>query len=135
MHTGVVLLETQRYREVGRTTEDHRILFTSRTYLEARETKCDLREQKEEENIELQGATSGLEGASKSAGSHSMMVGPESNASSAPRPISLLAIFQGYKANIGVCFLQPACFWPAPPQIVRLTWSLGCHGNPSASGI
>lgn len=43
-------------------------MFTSRSYLEARGTERDLREQKKKENIELQGTTSGPERASKSAG-------------------------------------------------------------------
>lgn len=65
--------------------EDRRILFTARSYLEARETKGDLREWKKEENIELQGATSGPEGASKSSGSHGTMAGPESQSQFCPR--------------------------------------------------
>lgn len=35
------------------TKEERRILFSARSYLGTRGTKCDLREQKREENIEL----------------------------------------------------------------------------------
>jgi hypothetical protein len=46
--------------------EDRRILI--RSYLEARGTKCDLREQKKDKNIKLQGTTRGPERARKSVG-------------------------------------------------------------------
>lgn len=56
-----------------------RILFSSRSYLEARGTKCDLREQKKEENINFREQPAAQREQASQLGSHSMMAGPESH--------------------------------------------------------